>query len=573
MSRALPLAVLTTTAAAALLGALPSGAAARDGSRLRPTVEGRDGIVVSESYAASRAGRAVLEQGGNAIDAAVTTVFALGAARPQSCGIGGGGFMVYRSASGATRSLDFRETAPAAYTPRTLDPPGLHKAFTGHLPVGVPGTLAGMDSALARYGTIDLATALAPAERLARTGVEVPASLSKAMTANAARLKLFPASSQFLRAGSAYAPGDTLRLPELAASLRRIQREGPGALYGGTIGRRIVRDMVRARPQTKDAGLLRLSDLKAYRAIWRTPLEGSYRGRQVVAAPPPSSGGTTILETLNLLEGFDLKALGQDSADVAHLEGEAQRIAWADRNAYVADPGFVGQPTEGLIAKAYANTRRPEIALDRTKAHAAGTFVRAPRAAGEDPNPNGSTTHVSVIDRDGNAVAVTCTVEQEFGSAVVAPGTGVLLNNELTDFSAAGTANQPQAGKRPRSSIAPTIVVQGGKPILVTGGAGGSRIIMGVLQTILGRVDFGLGLNQATDAERVDSQGTSTLSTEQARLDPGAVASLQARGWTLAQQGEYALAPRVNVAGIEPDGATAGASDSRTDQAALAARR
>ncbi len=516
----------------------------------------------------------MLESGGNAIDAAVTTVFALGAARPQSCGIGGGGFLVYRSASGATRSLDFRETAPLAYTPHTLDPPGLHKTFTGHLPVGVPGTLAGMDSALQRYGTIDLATAIAPAERLARTGVKVPKSLSKAMTANAARLKLFSASSQFLRAGYAYAPGDVLRLPELAASLRRIQREGPKALYGGTIGRRIVRDMVRARPQTKDAGLMRLADLKAYRAIWRAPVEGTYRGRDVVSAPPPSSGGTTILETLNLLEGFDLKGLGQDSADVAHLEGEAQRIAWADRNAYVADPGYVGQPTRALIAKAYADTRRPEISLAATRAHAAGTFTRTPRAAGEDVNPNGSTTHVSVVDRDGNAVAVTCTVEQEFGSAVVAPGTGVLLNNELTDFSAAGTANQPQARKRPRSSIAPTIVVQDGKPVLVTGGAGGSRIIMGVLQSILGRVDFGLSLSQATDAERVDSQGTSTLSTEQARLDPGAAASLQARGWTLSPQGEYAAAPRVNVAGIDlATGETAGASDSRTDEAALPARR
>jgi len=262
------------------------------------------------------------------------------------------------------------------------------------------------------------------------------------------------------------------------------------------------------------------------------------------------------------------------SADAIHLVAEAQRIAWADRNAYVADPGFVPQPTEHLTSRGYADSRAPEIALDRTRPHAPGRLPAASaRADGKETNPNGSTTQVSVIDARGAAVALTCTNEQEFGSAVVAPGTGILLNNELTDFSAAGTANEPRAGKRPRSSMSPTIVVEDGRPILVTGGAGGSRIIMGALETIINRVDFGLSLPQAVDAERFDTQGTSTLEIEDARVDPVVLASLQARGWTLTRLGEYGVRPRIQLAGIEPrSGRAAAVSDSRSDRAALGQR-
>ena len=564
---------LSCCALAALVTAAP--AAAREGSRLPVAAEGRLGVVSTESPAASRVARGVLEEGGNAIDAAAAAVFAISVARPQSCGIGGGGFLVYRSASGATRTLDFRETAPAAYTPNTLDPPGLHKTFTGHLPVGVPGTVAGMDAALQRYGTRELRDVIAPAEALAREGFRVPTSLTGAMAQNAARLRLFPtAAAQFLKDGQPYAPGDTLVQPELAASLRRLMRGGPRALYGGTIGRRIVADMASARP-TNDPGTMTLNDLERYSVSWRAPVTGTYRGREIVAMGPPTSGGVVVVEMLNLLERYDLRGAGMSSADAIHLVAEAQRIAWADRNAYLADPGFVPQPTAFLTSREYADSRAPEIALERTKPHAPGRIPASAtaRAAGRESNPNGSTTHVSVIDAKGGAVSLTCTNEAEFGSAVVAPGTGILLNNQLTDFSAAGTANEPRAFKRPRSSMSPTIVVEDDRPILLTGGAGGSRIIMGVLETIVNRIDFGLTLPQAVDAERFDTQGTSTLAIEDARVDPAALASLQARGWTLDRLGEYGVRPRIQLAGIEPrSGRTAGVSDSRSDRAALVQR-
>lgn len=291
---------------------------------------------------------------------------------------------------------------------------------------------------------------------------------------------------------------------------------------------------------------------------------------------PPTSGGVAIVQMLNLLERFDLRKVGMSSADAIHLVAEAQRIAWADRGAYLADPGFVPQPTALPTSRAYADQRAGEITLERTTPHAPGVppAGATARAEGRGTNPNGSTTQVSVLDARGGAVSPTCTIEQEFGSAVVAPGTGVLLNNEPTDFSAAGTANEPRGGKRPRSSMSPTLVVEDDRPILLTGGAGGSRITMGALETIINRVDFGLTLPQAVDAERFDTQGTSTLEIEDARVDPAALAGLEARGWTLNRLGEYGVRPRIQLVGIEPrSGRTAGVSDSRSDRAALAVRR
>jgi gamma-glutamyltranspeptidase / glutathione hydrolase len=557
----------------AMLATAP-GVGAREGSRFHPSVTGRLGVIATESPAAARIGRAVLESGGNAIDAAAATVFALGVARPQSCGIGGGGFLVYRSRTGRVRALDFRETAPAAITPDQFTGPGLHRTFTGHTTVGVPGTVAGMDAALARYGRLTLAQAIAPAERLARQGVRVPTSLVGALRANVERLKLFPTTAaQFLPAGEPYSVGATLVQPELAASLRRIMRGGRDAFYRGTIAQRIVRDMAAPRPDTGDAGLLALADFAAYRARWRAPLAGSYRGRLVFAMPPPTSGGVAVLEMLNILEGFDLAGAGQSSATATHLIAEAEKIAFADRGAYVADPDFVPQPTLALTSKAYAAGRRPEIG-PTAATYSPGAVPADTPLTGRDANPRASTTHTSVIDARNNAVAVTCTIEQELGSAVVAPGTGFLLNNELTDFSAPGTANEPGPGKRPRSSMSPTIVVARGRPVLVAGGAGGARIIMGVLTAVVDVVDYGADIAHAVDAERVDNLGTGRLMVEDARFDPAVLADLESRGHVLVREGEYGVRPRVQLAGVDPTSRLrAAVSDSRSDRGSLAQRR
>ncbi|WP_051222082.1 gamma-glutamyltransferase [Conexibacter woesei] len=555
---------------------VPGGAGAVQGSRYHEGVSGTAGVVATESPAAARAGRAVLAKGGNAIDAAVTTVFALNAARPQSCGIGGGGYMLYRSPDGKVRALDYREIAPAAFRNDTLVPPGLHKTFTGHLTVGVPGTLAGMASALQRFGTITLPEAMAPAERLAQNGVHVTTSLSGAMGRRAKDIRLFRAAAGiYLKNGAPYAPGDLLVNRDLARTFRMIMRDGIGAFYGGPIARLIVRDMRAPRDSgTTDAGLLAVKDFKAYRPLWRTALHGTYRGRDVYAVPPSTSGGTTMLELLNILEGYDLRAMGEGSAQAITAISEAQKIAWADRGAYTADPAFDRQPEAQLLSKDYAAQRRAQIDLNRAQVFQPGSFPAGPTAlgAGADFNPHGSTTHVDVVDARGGAVSVTCTIEQEFGSAVVAPGTGLLLNNELTDFSAPGTANEPQPGKRPRSSINPTIMVQSGKPVLVAGAAGGSTIIMGPTLAVLDTVDFGMTLPQAVDAERFDDQGTNRLMIEDTRIAPSVLSQLTSEGYSLTRQGEYGVAPRMQLAGLAPGpaGLATAVSDSRSDRGALA---
>jgi gamma-glutamyltranspeptidase/glutathione hydrolase len=570
-------ALLLLVLLAALTGA--TSASAREGSRFHPAVQTRLGIVATESPAAAQVGRDVLEHGGNAADAAAATVFAINVARPQSCGIGGGGFLVYREANGRTDSIDFREAAPAAFTSDTLVPPGLHKTFTGHLTVGVPGTLSGLDLLLHRYGTRSLAQSIAPAASLARRGVPVEQSLSDSMAANADRLKLFPAAAaQFLQNGQPYPAGSILRQPDLARSLELIARQGPRAFYGGEIAQRIVDDMHNGASQPGDAHKLELSDLKAYRAKSRRPLVGSYRGRTIVSVPPPSSGGTTLLEMLNILSGYDLAGFGASSADELHFVAEAQKLAWADRNKYVADPDFVDVPTAGLISPSYGAQRRSLIDPAHAQTYQPGDPPNSPSrshgagASPADSNPQASTTHVSIIDARGNSIALTCTIEQEFGSAVVAPGTGFLLNNELTDFGDPGTANEPGPYKRPRSSIAPTIVVQGRTPILVVGGAGGARIIMGVVDSVLNVVDFGYDIAHAVDAERSDDP-TGTMTIEDARIDASVLDELRARGHTLKPVGEYDIRPRVQAAAIDPrTGIRSGVSDPRTDQATLAQR-
>jgi len=566
---------LIATCLLALLVGLTTTASGKEGTKLKRPATGDLGVIATESPAAARVGRAVLESGGNAVDAAAATVFAIGVARPQSCGIGGGGFMVFRSAQGKTDTLDFRETAPAAFRPRTLKSKGLHTDFTGHLTVGVPGTVAGTQAMLKRYGTISLARAVRPAERLARGGVRVTPEVAAATKENAKRLKLFPASRrQYLRRGKPLRAGSRLRQRDMAATLRRIIRSGPRGFYRGVNARRIVADMRRASRLKGDRGIMRLRDLARYEAKWRAPLTGSFRGRQIVAMPPPTSGGIAVVQMLNVLEGFDLKASGQSSANSLHSIIEAEKQAFADRGEYVGDPGFVKVPTQRLISKDYAAQRRALIRPDRAQNYKPGL---GPRSAGSSGTEMGSTTHVSVVDRQGNAVALTCTIEQEVGSAVIAPGTGFLLNNELTDFGDPGTANAARAGKRPRSSMSPTIVVEDGRPVVVTGGAGGSRIIMGVLFTVLNRVEYGLDLPRAVDAERLDARAVpdDPILIEGARLAPGVLADLKRRGHKFEGEGEYADSPRIQAAGYR--GAASGltkdaVSDSRSENGSVAQR-
>jgi gamma-glutamyltranspeptidase/glutathione hydrolase len=557
--------VVSLVAVSAVLAVVAPVASAREGSRLRPLDVGRTGIVATEAPIAADVGRSVLDRGGNAIDALVATVYAIGVVRPQSCGIGGGGFLVYRAADGTTATIDFRETAPAAFTPDVFAGPGLHTTFTGHLTVGVPGVVAGMSTALRRFGTLGLAQLVAPAERLARVGFPVPESLSKSMATNASRLKLFPASAaQFLMDGDRpYQPGETLRQPDLATTLRLIRQQGPKAFYRGFVARRIVRDMQRP-PISGERSVMTAEDIAAYRAVVRPALQGTYRGHEIITMGPPTSGGIAILEMLNLLEGYDLPAMGQSSADHLHLLAETQKLAFADRGQYVADPDKVVVPTAVLTSKEYAARRRGEISLAQARTYKPGDVGTGRRLTGREGNPLGSTTHVDVIDADGNAASMTCTVESEFGSAVVAPGTGVLLNNQMTDFSAAGTANEPAPGKRPRSSMSPTIVVRDGRPVLAVGGAGGARIIEGVMQAIVNTIDFGLEPNRAIDAERIDTR-TGQPEIEEARLAPGVLDDLIARGHKVTRLGEYGATPRVQGAGVAADGSRIGASDSRSD--------
>lgn len=563
---------------AAVLGCLlvvvAGPAAATEGTRYREPVRGTLGVIATESPAATEIGLAVLDAGGNAIDAAVATVFAINVARPQSCGIGGGGFLVHRAADGSVTALDFREEAPSAFTATTLQTPGINQGFSGHLVVGVPGTVAGLSAALDRFGTMPWADLVRPAAELARTGFTVPQSLTEQMTIAAARLRLFPASAeQFLVGGvSPYPPGTTLVQEDLAVTLDRLADAGPDDFYTGEVAQLIVDEMEQhAGAYPGDDGLLTAADLAAYDAVWREPLVGSYRGAEILAMPPPTSGGVALLEMLNLLEGFDLPGAGHGSADHIHLVAEAQKLAWADRNAYLADPDHVDVPTATLVSKAYADRRRPEIDPNSAGSYAPGDVGVPARAPGLDANPLGNTTHLSVLDQWGNAVALTCTIEQGFGSGVTVTGGGFLLNNELTDFSGAGTANEPGPGKRPRSSISPTIVVVDDQPVLAVGGAGGATIIMGSVHAALNVVDFGMDIAHAVDAQRWDSTSNPQLSIENVRVPPDVQAELVNRGHRLVAQGEYNLVPRVQAVGIDlATGEAVATSDSRTDFAAAA---
>ncbi len=486
-------------------------------------VLGTQGMVASQEATATRVGLEVLKGGGNAVDAAVAVGFALAVTLPRAGNLGGGGFMlIHMAESGETLALDYREEAPAAAgRDLFLDADGKvdnQRARFSYLSAGVPGTVAGLAAAQARFGRLSLAEVLAPAIRLAEEGMPVSVALAEGLAARAERLKAWPETARvFFKAdGSPYSAGEKLVQSDLAWSLKEIARDGAAAFYEGEIGQRIAADM------KANDGLITESDLAAYDVVWREPVTGSYRGYAIASMPPPSSGGVHLVQILNLLESYPLGEMGAGSAATLHVMAEAMKLAYADRSQHLGDPDFWKVPQRGLTSKAYASRLRQRIDQDRALA--------ATEIGPGDPVPyeSNETTHFSVADRFGNVVSNTYTINFSYGSGIVAKGTGILLNNEMDDFSAkpgtpnaygliGGAANAIEPGKRPLSSMTPTLVFKNGKPWLVTGSPGGSRIITTVLQIVLNTVDHGMNVAAATAAPRMHHQWL----PDELRIEPG----------------------------------------------------
>ena len=545
------------------------------GSRYRDAVTARYGAVASASPDATAAAVDILAAGGNAMDAAVAAVFAVSVVAPESCGLGGGGFLLYRSGGGQGAALDFRETAPAALPADFESAPRRYRG-SGHQVVGVPGTVAGMAAAVERFGSRRFAELLRPAIRLAERGVRLTPFQIDVVEAERERLATYDEARRLYlddgRAPAPYPVGAQRPQRDLARTLRTLARQGPEAFYRGSIARAIVTEMDRSRRADVPAGergVMTAEDLAAYRPVWREPLRGRYRGRTVLAVPPPTAGGFMVLETLNLLERFPLgraDAFRHSSANHLHVMAEAKKIAAADRNAYGADPDFVEVPTAELTSDEYADRRRDDIDLAQARQPEAGRFRGyTPRPPGRQKPQGTSTHHISAVDAAGNAAAVTCTVEQRFGSAIVVPGTGVLLNNQLTDFDGPGSANEVQPGKRPRSSISPVIVVERDRPALVLGAPGGPRIPMGVATVISNVLDFGMSPALAVDVARIDADRCCSVELEQVRIPAAEREALAARGHTIVDRKQYhpEFGPLVQVTGIRQDGRRFAASDPR----------
>jgi gamma-glutamyltranspeptidase/glutathione hydrolase len=524
--------------AAALLTAAPPGATAASSTSSGPTARGTGGAVSSVDVNASKIGRDVLARGGNAADAAVAMASALGVAEPYSAGIGGGGYFVYYDAKRKKVStIDGRETAPAGISRNAFIDPATGKPypFTPQLvssgaAVGVPGTVATWDAALKRFGTRSLKQSLAPSIRLARKGFVVDKTFRNQTLDNAERFAAFPDTAKlFLPGGDAPKVGKRFRNPELARTLTSIANRGPNAFYRGVLAKDIAKVVQSPRKDPAStlpapAGTLTAKDMARYRVRNQKPTHIDYRGHEVYGMAPSSSGGTSVAEALNILETYRLgsgKRLGRS----LHLYLEASARAFADRGKYVGDPKFVKVPTKTLLSQRFANSRR--CTIDDSKASTRPVPAGALRGRGcgtvaqqEKPDTeNVSTTHLSVVDKWGNAAAYTLTIEQTGGSAMTVPRRGFLLNNELTDFTAAydpADPNRIAPGKRPRSSMAPTIVLKNGKVKYVVGSPGGATIITTVLQILVNRIDLGMSLPQAVAAPRASQRNAAATPAEPA---------------------------------------------------------
>ncbi|MET7594185.1 gamma-glutamyltransferase [Streptomyces sp. NPDC005481] len=566
------LAVLAVSAAMVSVGAAapPSAGAAEK----VPVAVGYGGAVASVDADASAAGIEVLRKGGNAVDAAVATAAALGVTEPYSAGVGGGGYFVHYDAKSRTvHTIDGRETAPLTADENLFvedgKPVPFADAVTSGLGVGTPGTPATWQAALDRWGSKPLASLLKPAERLARDGFTVDATFRSQTEANQARFEDFPdTAGLFLPGGSLPVVGSTFRNPDLARTYRELGRHGVDEIYHGDLGREIV-DTVNDPPvdpasgRVARPGELSLKDLAAYEAKSQAPTKTSYRGLKVYSIAPSSSGGTTVGEALNILERTDLSRASQER--YLHRYIEASRIAFADRGRWVGDPAFEDVPTRELPSQRYADSRECLIQDD--------AVLTSPLAPGDPRHPAGcptsgaaapttyegeNTTHLTVADKWGNVVAYTLTIEQTGGSGITVPGRGFLLNNELTDFSFTPASpgvhdpNLPGPGKRPRSSIAPTIVLDGhDRPVVALGSPGGATIITTVLQTLTGFVDRGLPLVDAIAAPRASQRNQATTELEPALWDSPLRARLEALGHG------FRLNPEIGAAtGVQrlPDG-------------------
>jgi gamma-glutamyltranspeptidase / glutathione hydrolase len=559
-----PLLAVTISLAAA------AGASADTGPVSGPaSVTGSGGSAATVDRLATRAAISTLRRGANAVDAAVTAAAVLGVTEPFSCGIGGGGFMVaYDAGRHRVTTIDHRETAPAAMRPDSFIEnaavlPFNDARYSGRSS-GVPGTVDGWATALRRHGTISLAEALLPAILIARGGFVVDQTFADQTQQNVDYFDDAPATAALYLDpdGTPRDVGTTFRNPDLARTYTRIARLGPKGFYRGKVANAIV-DTARRPPVSPIAnhtwrpGVIDARDLRAYDAVERAPSHMRYRGLDVFGMGPPSSGGSTIGEALNILEGYALGSMPR--AEAMHRRLEASRLAFADRNAYVADPAYFRVPLRGLLSDGFAATRRAAIG-DR-----AGTSPAAPGdprpfdGAGDDDSGEasataaraGSTTHISVSDRAGDVVSYTYTIESTGGSGLVVPGYGFLLNNELTDFNYESVThpNRVEPGKRPRSSISPTIVLRHGRPWLTVGSPGGSMIITTVLQLLTDRIDLGLTLPRAIAAPRVSQRDMATTSAEPAFLQTPEAAALQARGQVLAASPEIGAADGIEFLG------------------------
>ncbi len=521
---------------------------------LRP-VHAKSAMVVSVHQEASKVGAEIMRQGGNAVDAAVATGFALAVVHPAAGNIGGGGFMLLRLANGEVHFLDYREKAPKAATrDMYLDAQGNvipNASLIGYKSIGVPGSVAGLVYAENKWGHLGLKKVMEPAIRLARDGVQL--TYEEAQSMHDEDLAKFPESKRiFQRDGHLYEAGELFRQPELAHTLERIATK-PDDFYKGAMAQELAAEVQRG------GGLITAQDLADYEVKERQPVRGTYRGYEIISAPPPSSGGITLLETLNILEGYDLSQMGNRSADAIHLTAEAFRRAFYDRAEFLGDPDFTQLPVPQLIDKKYAVAWRES--LDQARA-SDSKDLRRPSNFGELDRPaalrrpytgpeHENTTHYSVVDPQGNAVAVTTTLNDSFGSCVTAGKLGFLLNDEMDDFTSKpgvpngygliqGEANAIGPGKRPLSAMAPTMVLKGGKLFLVLGSPGGPRIISTVANILMGVVDFGLDIQQAVNAPRFHHQWEpDVIFMEKVGISPDTIKLLEARGHKVKLQGYW----------------------------------